>query len=87
MGISPFLRAGVEATLVEAAFADVAALVSLGLLQEVAASRQGAGLASALYHAVLQRGGQQGAALIALFILEWPAQGPSCAHCKRVRKR
>lgn len=43
-------------------FADVAALVSLGLLQEVAASWQGAGLASTLDHAILQRDGEKRAA-------------------------
>lgn len=53
LGIGPFLRAGVEPAFVDAAFADVAALIPLGLLQEVAASWQRAGLASALYHAVL----------------------------------
>lgn len=53
MGISPFLRAGIDSAFVDAAFADVAALVSLGLLQEVAASWQGAGLASTLDHAIL----------------------------------
>lgn len=60
VGIGPFLRAAVHSAVVDTAFANVAALVSLGLLQEVAAPWQRTRLSSALHNAVLALTGDTG---------------------------
>lgn len=60
VGIGPFLRAAVHSAVVDTPFANVAALVSLGLLKEVAAPWQRTGLSSALHNAVLALTGDTG---------------------------